>query len=88
MKLTEKDKALLIEWGYPESDFPQIEEAMKKKNTKYEFECSAISREKAIELLGREEYLSGIARSAFHFTAAREVSNGKIVYFDSSNLFK
>jgi hypothetical protein len=88
VKLSENDKALLTKWGYPESDFSQIEEAMKKSKTKYELEGFHISREEAIDLLGREEYLSGIARSAFHYTAARETANNKVVYFDSSNLFK
>lgn len=47
-----------------------------------------ITREKVIELLGRRQYLSGIARSAFHSTAVRETENGEFVHFDSSKLFK
>lgn len=88
MELTEKDKAMLREWGHPESDFRQIEEAFKKSKTKYELGDKPISREEAISLLGREQYLSGIARSAFHYTAVRETPDGKFVYFDSSNLFR
>lgn len=91
MKLTVEDKKLLAQWGHPEKDFHQIEEAMQKSKTKYKLGSTPISCEKAIDLLGRERYLSGIARSAFHFSAAREVPNsmsGEIVYFDSSRLFK
>ena len=47
-----------------------------------------ISREDVIEILGRTEYLSGIARSAFHGSASRETNDNKNVYFDSSNLFR
>lgn len=92
MELTKSDKALLASWGFREKDFPQIEEAMKKSKTKYKLGATPISREKAIALLGREVYLSGISRSAFHFSAAREVPSKdvviKVVYFDSSSLFK
>lgn len=88
MKLTSADMALLLEWGHPESDFQQIEEAFKKSKTKYKFGDKPISREEAISLLGREQYLSGISRSAFHYTAARETPDGQFVYFDSSNLFR
>lgn len=88
MKLTRTDKELLLSWGHPESDLPQIEEAFKKSKTKYELGDKPISREEAISLLGHEQYLSGIARSAFHMTAARETFDGKTVLFDSSNLFR
>ena len=88
IKLTSADKALLLDWGHSESDFPQIEEAFKKSKTKYKLDATPISREEAISLLGREQYLSGIARSSFHYTACRQTPDGKFVYFDSSNLFR
>ena len=91
MKLTAADKKMLLEWGHPERDFPQIEEAFKKSKTKYELGNKSISREKAISLLGQRQYLAGIARSAFHFTAAQPVptsTTGETVYFDSYNLFR
>lgn len=110
MKLTESDKKQLRENGYIESDFPQIEKAMQKSKTKYSTvniqtgKKETISRERAIEILGREMWLSGISRSAFHWTAQRDNMRGyskpksadyvvtqmptQIVYFDSSNLFK
>ena len=110
MKLTETDKKQLKENGYVESDFPQIERAMQKSKTKYSTvniqtgKKETISRERAIEILGRETWLSGISRSAFHWTATRDNMRGyfkpksadyvvtqmptQIVHFDSSNLFK
>ena len=88
MKLTKEDKALLLSWGHSEDDFSQIEKATKKMMTTYELECKEISREDVIEILGRTEYLSGIARSAFHGSASRETNDNKNVYFDSSNLFR
>lgn len=91
LKLSENDKKLLIEWGFEERDFPQIEEAFQKSKTKYKLNSWKISREEAIRVLGWRQYLSGITRSAFHYTAVREVPmsiSGEAVYFDSSNLFK
>lgn len=88
MKLNKEDKALLTIWGYSEEEFSQIEDALQKRMTKYELVDTTISREKAIRILGREVFISGIARSAFHYTAARQTADGQIVYFDSSKLFK
>ncbi|AAK79136.1 hypothetical protein BJV85_002835 [Clostridium acetobutylicum] len=42
---------------------------------------------KALEVLGRKTYLSGICRSAFYWSAVRN-NNSEEVYFDSSKLFK
>ena len=42
----------------------------------------------AIELLGRKNFLSGIARSAFHWDAMRETEDGRKIFFDSSRLFR
>lgn len=93
MKLTAEDKELLSDWGFPEDDFEQIEEAMKKKYTKYALLINdkadqPITREEAIQLLGRESYLSGITRSAFHWSSVRSNGKGKSVYFKSHDLFK
>ena len=88
MKLTDEDKSILKEWGFAEADIKQIENALKKCNTKYKFRGQRITRETAISLLGRKVFLSGISRSAFHFSASRETSSGEFVYFDSSAFFK
>ncbi|AMN31045.1 hypothetical protein BFS06_14595 [Clostridium perfringens] len=86
MKLKNDDKELLKTWGYCDKDIQQIEEATKK--TIYIFGDKKISTKKAIEILGKEEYLSGISRSAFHFTSARSNKEGDTVFFDSSKLFE
>ena len=88
MKLTSNDKGMLRKWGFSDQNFAQIEEALQKSKTKYKLGSDPISREEAIVLLGRDVFLSGISRSAFHFTAARETADGKVVYFDSSRLFR
>lgn len=49
--------------------------------------AEAITRDEAVTRLGRLDYLSGIARSAFHFTAMRITEDGKVILFDSSRLF-
>lgn len=86
MKLTQDDKALLLRWGYIERDFAQTEEATRR--TTYKFCGEQIRRDETICLLGREKYLSGISRSAFHYSAARGTDDGQVIYFDSSRLFK
>ena len=83
LKLNKEQKVMLIEMGYAFKDFPQIEYAMRKDVTYYEYDNNRISREEVIELIGMKEYLSGIGRSAFHYTSVRSG-----VYFDSSKLFK
>ena len=88
MRLTDRDKEYLIKRGYLEKDMQQIEEAMKK--TVYKINNKKrISAKKACSLLGREAYLSGIFRSAFHGSACSEIGDsGNVVLFDSSKLFE
>lgn len=88
MRLTDQDKKWLRDMGHDDKDFPQIEKAMYKCYTIYGLGKETISREQAIALLGRKTYLSGISRSAFHYTAARKTDDGRTVYFDSSKLFR
>lgn len=87
MKLTQKDKEQLLKYGHTEEDFSQIELVLQKRYTKYDLNGKPITREQAIELLGRKQFLSGISRSAFHCTATRECDAGYIG-FDSSLFFK
>lgn len=94
MELTKEDKAYLLSINESEQCFPQIERAMVV--TKYELTdedgketIRSISRKEAIELLGRETWLNGLDRSAFHWTAMRETKDKKgYVRFDSSRLFR
>lgn len=94
MKLTDENKKKLAAWGYRyPAELAQIEAAMSEKKTNYTIVKGQrereIKRSEALQLLGEEIFLSGIARSAFHFTAARETADGKTtILFDSSKLLR
>lgn len=88
MKLIESDKEILKQWGYGDEDITQIEKATTKTVYKVNYR-EKISCDKAVELLGREAYLSGISRSAFHWSASRNIGDSNdVVSFDSSKLFE
>ena len=94
MKLTEEDLATLMETRCPEADFWQIQEAALSNNTKhilYEDDNAKgkrISAEEAIRLLGRRVWLTGLGRSAFHWSACRTVEGSQqFVIFDSHSFF-
>lgn len=94
MKLTKKDKEYLLSIGYAERDFEQIGDIA--KYTKYdmftkedESIVTRITQKKAIEILGRNIYLSGLGRTAFHRSAVRYNDEGTIyVVFDGGKYFK
>lgn len=87
MKLTANDKELLTKWGFPKNDVEQIEEAI--HNTTYTLDFKTrLSPKAVVERLGRETFLSGIARSAFHWTSVRNDADGHAIRFDSSKLFE
>ena len=71
MKITKEEKMYLERCGYGRKDLAQIREAIREDKTTYEMDGASITREEAVTRLGRLDYLSGIARSAFHFTAMR-----------------
>ena len=88
MTLTEKDKA-------PAEDFQQIEEVAQTKYTRFTLyengseRGKRISREETIRLLGRRTWLSGLSRSAFHYSVCRNIEGGQsFILFDSSRFFK
>ena len=86
MKLTEKEKAVLRGWGHPENEIAQIEKALAV--TVFERRWVIISAEQAKRLCGTEKFLSGLSRSAFHWTSERKDRYGVSVSFDSSKLFE
>ena len=88
MELAKEDRAFLASLGYEERDLPQIEDALHASRTTYSLDGEPITRAQALHLLGRESYLAGISRSAFHFTAVQSTENGKTVGFDSYKLFQ
>ena len=94
MKITEEDVAILYEMEVPPEDIPQIREVALSKYTRYtlyeneEGAGKRISAAEAIRLLGKRTWLSGLSRSAFHFTAVRPVENSEaFVLFDSRRYF-
>lgn len=92
--LTEEDRNTLAGYGYPSTDFAQIEEAANRSTYTVEpkgenEERKAVNVWEVIDLLGRETFLSGIGRSAFHWNCGRDNPETEVsVYFDSSVLFK
>ena len=85
MKLTKEMQAYLLKKGYANKEFAQIEQATQEKYTKLECKGKRISHKEARASLGDKEYISGIARSAFHWSAVRVGTKG-IILFDSSRL--
>lgn len=84
-RLSEVEQAILLKYGYERDDFPQIayscdtckyvlcERAEDEPDTNDKYmNRTACDRGLAIDLLGREQWLSGIARASFHRTAVRE----------------
>ena len=91
MRLTDWDKARLLEWGYKETDFPQIEAAASKTTITRignNGEEKWISMKKAEDYLGRAGLLGALARSAFHATAAKIDNVGAEILFDAHAYFK
>lgn len=91
MKLSEKDKTILASLGCPEEDFDQIKYAADQTSFTLgdqDGNMKRISIKTANQLLTREVFLSGLNRSAFHFSAVREAVDGQLIYFDSSAYFK
>ena len=87
MKLNKEEKKLLKEFGYSEEDLLQIQ------NLKFTFKLykGAIMGEKitikrAKKILGTIDFLSGIGRASFHWTAFRSTNDGGI--YIQSNLYE
>ena len=86
--LTTEDKAIIRSFGcYSEDSFNQIEEAINRSTFTLDGK-EIINAYDAICILGKEEFLSGIARSAFHWTSSRNTADNKhTVGFNSSIIF-
>ena len=90
--LKAEDIEYLKSLGYLSSDMRQIQEAIIcsrytdiQRDGKDERE---ITIKEALNKLDRKAFLSGIARSAFHYSAVRNYGDKRMIYFDSSVLFK
>lgn len=95
MKLTKQDKELLSSWGEKPDDIAQIERASKsdilelKLYNRETGQVKRIGQKAAIQILGRETFLSGLNRAAFHWSACRETEDDNfIILFYCGKLFK
>ena len=93
IEMTEERKKIFRDMGHEEGDMRQLSQALKrtkyKVSSREEGKTTSISAVQALEILGEKKFLSGISRSAYHYTAARETEDGEfVVYFDSSMLFR
>lgn len=88
--LTKQDIETLKEWGHLDKDLPQINRAITKTDYFYSHNGKEekITHKQARELLGDEQFLSGISRSAFHYSSCRKIEGKGSVSFDSRKMFK
>ena len=92
--LTVSDVAYLKSVGYKAGDMDQIDRAYAKtlytvyQNTSKGIRYKSVTADVASEILGRTPFLSGLGRSAFHWTSVREIGETEYeIGFDSSLLF-
>lgn len=82
MKLNKSDIDILLSWGYPEKDIPQIKLALKYLRLEDYATGKRISKEEAYNRLGQKDFLSGLGRAAFHWDCERSG-----IGFDCHKLF-
>lgn len=87
-----EDIEYLKSLGYLNSDMDQIQIAIIRSAyidvQRGGKDQRKITSKEALRKLGQKDFLSGIARSAFHNSAVRHYGNKSMIYFDSSVLFK
>jgi hypothetical protein len=87
MEFTKEDIAKLLGFGHRKSELKQLQEAAIV--CKYTDEDDRrISATKVLEMIGRDQWLSGISRAAFHFTCGRGEHGKNYVHFDCNDLFR
>ena len=87
MKLTEEDRAYLRDTLKEDTEsIRQIEQVLAK--TTFKIDKKRLTAEEVIEQIGREDFLSGMDRCAFHVDAVRITPEGEEIYFDSRRYFK
>lgn len=90
MKLSADDKQYLIGCGYLEQDIPQIEKVISviKYTEIKDGKRKRVPRKYVLENMKRADWLSGVGRATFHWTAMRETNGGASIYFDASKHFE
>lgn len=81
MYFTQGDKEYLKSLGEDEAHIRQIESAVRR--TVFKYRGQRITRDKAIDLLGRERFLSGMQRCTYHQTAVRTTDGEETVFFET-----
>lgn len=94
MKWNKKDIENLKKNGFDKDDIAQIKTSGRylKLYILYENEevnksMQRITQKEAIDILGKDTFISGMSRAAFHFTSTR-TNNYRTIYFDCSSMFK
>lgn len=90
MQMTDSDRQFFLRVGHPETDLPQLSRAMRdvRLTISNGSEEKPISASEAIKVLGRETFLSGISRAAFHCSCGRTSSDGQYIAFSLSHWWK
>jgi hypothetical protein len=94
MRLTNKQKEYYKSMGWGEDDIAQLQEMGKYCKLTVCLEPNGekirrITQKEAIEILGKETFMSGMERACFHWTASRQNEAGTLsVDFNNSSMFK
>ena len=95
MDFIKKQKDILAKIGYSDSDIRHIEEVASETNCSIQmigYTEKRISKKKAIDEIGEHNFMAGLARSAFHRTAAQPIEKGGryygSIFFDSSAYYE
>lgn len=92
MKLTTEEKNHLAKMAVKDEDIAQIEAAANV--TKYTLcdrhgnDIRNLTRASVIRCIGRDRWLDGLVRSAFHWTCVMSFGEDESIYFDSKKLFR
>ena len=94
MKFTKTQKDILASMNYSESDIRHIEEVASETRCSMQligYAEKRISKKIAKGEIGERYFMAGLARSAFHRTAAQPIEKcGRYygsIYFDSGNYY-
>lgn len=93
MKLTQREidylKNVCCE---SDKDINQIKRVISNRNLKLTIiengKERRISYVLAKRLLGWKTFIGAIDRASFHWSSAREIGDGRVIYFDASNFFE
>ncbi|MBQ2892183.1 MAG: hypothetical protein IJE45_04750 [Bacilli bacterium] len=80
--LKKADIPILLNMGCSEEEIEQINNTVYLTDYTYRDDSGTynISAKRAREILGDEEFLSGLARSSFHYNSGRHSSNGYVSF--------